>query len=105
LLPDAAITDAAGTIINSSVVGALLILCVGLLLLQQYLHRKEIKDERDAHEVTRQAQIAEIRNFSTLGRSIQDQQTSLERVIVAKTESVEDKLEEIKDYIRRGRPA
>lgn len=104
-IPDAAVTDAAGTIINSGVLGALVILFLVLLLLQQYLHRKEMKDERDAHEVTRQAQIAEIRQFHTLGRSIQDQQLALERVITMKTELVEEKLDDIRDSIKRGRAA
>jgi len=94
--PDTIVTDAARSIIDVGVVGSLCIILALVIWWQDKRHRAEIactrtelkaelKAEQDAHQRTRDAQIAEIRHFTTLGESIRDQQkateTAIERMI------------------------
>lgn len=80
-MPDTIVTDAARSFFDVGVVGSLCVILALVIWYQDKRHRAELKDEREAHQETREAQIVEIRQFATLGESIRDQQKATEAAI------------------------
>jgi hypothetical protein len=79
--PDTIVTDAARSFFDVGVVGSLCIILALVIWYQDKRHRAELKEEREAHQRTREAQIVEIRQFANLGESIRDQQKATESTI------------------------
>lgn len=81
-MPDTIVTEATKSFFDVGVVGSLCVILALVIWYQDKRHRAELKDEREAHQQTREAQIVEIRQFATLGESIRDQQKATETAIL-----------------------
>jgi|GEM_PF-6024724 hypothetical protein len=90
-MPDPVTAEAARSFLEYGVVGALCLLLMVVIIFQHRTHKAELKEERDAHQRTREAQIIEIRQFATLGESIRDQQKALEVTITAVLDLVKER--------------
>lgn len=89
--PDTIVTDAARSFFDVGVVGSLCVMLALVIWYQDKRHRAELKEEREAHQRTREAQIVEIRNFATLGEAIRDQQKATEAAILTVVELVKER--------------
>jgi hypothetical protein len=89
-MPEQAIANATQSIVDVGVIGAVCILLMGALVWTVRTWRKEVKDERDAHQVTRNAHLADVRDMAKLSESIRDQQKATESAITSVLEFVKN---------------
>ncbi len=92
-MPDATIVEASKSFLDFGVIGALCIILMGVIVYQARTHKAEMTEEREAHQKTRENQLADLRNYATIGESVRDQMKTL-------TVAFEQAVEIIKD---RGR--
>ncbi|SMC43348.1 hypothetical protein SAMN06297251_102158 [Fulvimarina manganoxydans] len=80
-MPEAVIGTASQALIDNGVIGAVCILLMGALVWVVRTLRAEIKDERDAHQRTREEHLKDVRMLGSLGESVRDQLKVLELLI------------------------
>lgn len=77
-MPDPVVTEAARSFIKADpVLGALCILLIAALVFRERMWRADMKTERDAHDITRQKHLADVKDFARIGESMRDQMKTL----------------------------
>ncbi|MFD2235922.1 hypothetical protein [Aureimonas populi] len=80
-MPDPLTLEASRQFLDWGPPGALIILLMAVIVFQHRVHRSDVKGEQDAHQKTREAHLADIRAFATIGESIREQQRASEAAI------------------------
>lgn len=72
-MPDATVTEATKSILDVGVVGAICILLMVVLVWREKIYRSDLKDEREAHQETREKHLEDVKHFAMIGESVRDQ--------------------------------
>lgn len=90
-MPEAAFLDASGKFIDAGILGALVVILMSVIILQYRAHRVDMKEKEAAHQKTREAHLADIRAFATIGESIREQQRATEAAITTVLDLVKER--------------
>lgn len=71
-MPDAIITESAGKLLETGVIGAVCLLLIALLVVREKMWRKDLKDERDSHQATRVTHMEDVKKIVVLGENIRE---------------------------------
>lgn len=81
--PDTVVTEASRTFLDYGLLGAVTLLLMAVLVWRERTYRADLKEEREAHQKTRDQHLADLKQYATIGESVRDQIKSMRDVVQA----------------------